>query len=775
MTDPPTGNVEAQAQGNSRQFNLGQGTMNVHLAAERPTTALFTVIPPPDLVGRDQEINALLAGVRGAREAGCPLVVTALQGMAGVGKTALARAVAARLTGEFPDARLEVDLYGFTPGEEPRDPADVLAELLSLAGFQAADLPVSLPGKSQLWRSWLAGRDVLLVLDNARDAAQVRPLLPGAASQCLVLITSRNELDDLDSATRVRLDTLPVADALTLLDRLSGRTVSADDELRGELARLCGYLPLALRPVGALLAEVSDAEVIEAMRSAARPLLHVPTGERAVAAAFNVSYFAANTAEQAMLRACAWHPGPDFDAYSLAALTECAPAVAALALAGLAKRSMLLRLPGRRYAFHDLFLGYTQERASHDDSDVTVADGHERLCAYLFTTVDLATDELLGRAETRGDSYPGPALGSPKQAHDWLTAATAELRNVAHFALASNLPSAVRLSRIVAWWLLMDNRPDQAYALRTETADHCHRGGDRLGQADAMIGLGDVAATRGEYGEASEAYRQARALYEEIGDRLGQAHAMRGLGGVAATWGEYGEASEAYRQARALYEEIGDRLGQADAMIGLGGVARIRGEAAEAAEAYRQARALYEEIGDRLGQAHAMIGLGDVAATWGEYGEAAEAYRQARALYEEIGDRLGQAHAMRGLGGVARIRGEYGEAAEAYRQARALYEEIGDRFGQAHAMIGLGDVARMRGEYGEAAEAYRQARALCEEIGDRLGQANISLSEARMAESRGDSALACVAFARAGRIYGMIGLVYWENHCDQERSRLGCS
>ncbi|MFF3669595.1 tetratricopeptide repeat protein [Microtetraspora malaysiensis] len=756
MTDNPSGRVVAQASGNARQYNLGQGVM--YIGAEPPQVALFTVAPPPDMFGRHGEISDLVTGVRAAREAGRPLLVSAVHGMAGVGKTALARAVAARVTSEFPDARLEIDLYGFTPGENPRDPADVLGELLSLAGFEASDIPEGLRGREQAWRAWMARRRVLLLLDNARTVEQVLPLLPGSsASGCLVMVTSRNSLDGLEAQTRLRLDTLPMADAIRLLeDRAGHRALNSGDLM--ELAQLCGRLPLALRPIGGLLAEMDAADLISLMRDAESRLTELPDMERPVRAAFTVSYEALSEEEKFTLRCCAWHPGPDFDAFSVAALSGIEISKVRARLARLSRASMLTKLPHDRFTFHDLFSGCARRQVADQDSPETIRAGTERLYGALAADVNMATAVLTKDLRSVVGTSTGPRVfESPAQARLWLTSATPELRTAAEAALTASAENALSLGRKVAWWLGFDDRVHQAQTLYVLMRATATRSGDRLGQANAVKGLGDVAWMRHEHEEAAEAYRQARALYEEIGDRYGQAHAAIGLGDVARMRNEYGEAAEAYRQAHASYEEIGDRYGQANAAIGLGHVARMRDECEEAAEAYQQARVLYEEIGYRYGQANAVDGLGDVARMRGEYGEAAEAYRQARALYEEIGYRLGQANAVIGLGDVARMRGEYGEAAEAYRQARVLYEEIGDRLGQANAVIGLGHVARMRDECEEAAEAYRQARALYEEIGYRYGQANAVIGLGDVARMRGEYGEAAEAYRQARALYEEIG------------------
>ena len=424
----PGSNVEARAFGQAQQANAGQGPQYNHFhyygvdpkaRAFRPETTPDTLVPPPDIwTGREEELGRLRQARRQAQEAGRPVVVSAVHGMGGAGKTALARALAAEVAADYPDGRIEIDLFGFTPGHQPRDPGEVLGELLTLVGFDPADIPAHLQAKAGMWRSWLASHRVLLILDNARDAAQVQPLLPGvgAARGCLVVVTSRNQLTELDAAARIRVDTLPPQDAVGLLVQMAGRSqaeICASDEELVELARLCGYLPLALRPVGSLLARLSAAELIEVMRTADRPLKHLEEADRAARTAFTISYQALSPALQEALQACAWHPGPDFDAGSLAAMTGKPRPQAAVRLAELSQRNMLIGLPEGRYTFHDLFWGYARHHIGYHPDAGEVRQARHRLYQHLTTTTDTATNTLTKETIDQGDT----TFTAPIQAH----------------------------------------------------------------------------------------------------------------------------------------------------------------------------------------------------------------------------------------------------------------------------------------------------------------------------------------------------------------------
>lgn len=317
------------------------------------------VAGPTQLVGRTDELQRLTDFGRGGQESYRTLVISALRGMGGVGKTALARAYAERAAERFPDGRMEVDLFGFTSGQEPREPDEVLSGLLRQVGFMPVDVEqYSFAQKGEVWRSWLAGRAALLILDNAHSEDQVRPLLPGAGSASLVLITSRRHLDGLVDARHLTVETLTLSNAVTLLNK--GSAAGTDPDL-ARIAALCGRLPLALLAVRPMLERMQPAALLDLMENASRPLEHLDDADRAVRTAFRVSYEHLDPVLREALRMCGFHPGPDFDAGSLAATWDERTSLVAVRLARLLKHSLLVSSAEGRYAVHDAFLPYVKE------------------------------------------------------------------------------------------------------------------------------------------------------------------------------------------------------------------------------------------------------------------------------------------------------------------------------------------------------------------------------------------------------------------------------
>ncbi|WP_144241195.1 ATP-binding protein [Fimbriimonas ginsengisoli] len=280
---------------------------------------------------------------------------------------------------------------------------------------------------------------------------------------------------------------------------------------------------------------------------------------------------------------------------------------------------------------------------------------------------------------------------------------------------------------------------------------------DKSAQANARIGLAEVASIRNAYAEAEEGYRAALAIYKEVGNRHGEPNALRGLADVASMRGAYAEAEEGYRAAQILYKEIGDRQGEAHALKALADMAKMRDAYPEAEEGYRLALSINKETGDQQGEAHALRGIADVAKMRDAYSEAEEGYRAALTIYKEVGNRHGEANALVRIADVTSLRGAYCEAEEGYRAAQIIYKGVGSPSGEANALDGLANVARMRGAYSEAKEGYRAALTIFKKIGDRRGEANVLGGLAEVARVRDAYAEAEEGYRAAQILYKEIG------------------
>ncbi|TMR25540.1 tetratricopeptide repeat protein [Actinomadura geliboluensis] len=720
-----------EVSGEGRQYNAPHGTINVNEAPGSPRLRLFTVYEAPELIGRQEEIENLVTRIVDARASGRPVVLSAVSGMPGVGKTVLARAAAARLANAFPDARLEVDLLGFTPGENPRTADDALTELLSLAGF--TQIPAGVAAKSGLWRAWLAERSVLLLLDSARSYEQIGPLCPAANSGgSVVLITSRNTLSDVPGAIRLPLDLLSRSAAVDMLIQGSGLAAGqVTEDPWEELAEACGRLPLVLRPISHLLQDNTPRTVLEVLREHQNRLTGLPDIDQSVRAAFEVSFTALPDHLQKFLLACARHPGPDFDARSLSALTGTSVPTARLRLSDLHRHAMIIR-EGARYTLHDLFLAYARDQTSHAPEATRIA--RDGLYRRLADTTQVATSIL---TETFPDDT---SLISPGDARPWLTAATNELRAAAQTALTERSPHARELLLPVCLWLLLNNRYDQATALYAQARDLFKQSGDWYGQATALAGLGEIARLRSDYEQAQRHSVQALNLYKRISDGDGQAAALIGLGEIAWLRTDYEQAERYYTRAHDLCEQVENQAGQADALRGLGELARRRLAIKQAKWCYAQARNLYKQVGSRLGEANTLNVLGHTALMCDGYEQAEHYFTRAHDLYEQFENQAGQAGALNGLGDAALIRNFYEQAKRRDSQAHNAYEQ--------------------------AKRCYTRANHLYEQIGDRLGQAHVALRRAQLAEAQGERQSASVLYAVAAQKYRDIQMSHRMAHCE---------
>nr|BFE30773.1 hypothetical protein GCM10010200_030240 [Actinomadura rugatobispora] len=605
-----------------------------HAPARRRVVIDTRVAPPRSLVGREADLERLTSPPQG--RAGS--VVWVLHGMGGAGKTALARAAAARIADDFPDGRLELDLYGFSPGEKPRPPEEVLTDLLHRVGFRPAEVPVTLAGQAEAWRGWLSGRRVLLLLDNALDEEQVRPLLPGAGAAGLTLVTSRDRLDGLETPHRLPVGALSEDDAVAMLCGLGGR--GGGDGKLAEIAAVCGRWPLALNAVGTLLRDLSPADLLAAMGDLRRPLELVPEGERSVRTAFDLSYRALDVELRTVLHACAWHPGLDYDRDSVAAMLDRPKALTPVHLAALVRRNMLLAVDGR-YRLHDVFRHVARETAEREAPGGAVT-ARRRLQEHLLERLNAALAWLQGVEPAHEPEADMGLFPDPLSARDWLTAASPELEAAA-LAWDEPHPSGpdaelgAALARRTARWFRLDNRTEQALRLSEALERRASREEDFILMADAHCDLAAVFELRGDYEEAEEHYRRARHVYRENGDQRGVAVAHGGIATAKRLRRDHTRVQSRYEAALATFTGLRDRRGCASVLSGLGHVAVGRGEAAEARERYESALELCERIGDRLGAAEALSGLGRAAVLRDALQEAAALFRDAADRYDAIG------------------------------------------------------------------------------------------------------------------------------------------
>src|SRR5215472_14439037 len=506
--------------------------------------------------GRQAEL-AQLMGTLAATVAGSGVVgIYAIDGMAGIGKTTFAVHAAHRLTGSFPDGQFFLPLHAHTPGRAPVDPADALASLLLTAGVPAGQIPPGLDARAGRWRDCVADRRILLLLDDAAGHEQVRPLLPGTAGS-LVMVTSRRRLIALDDATGISLDTLPPAEAATLLVRLTGRAgIGPGDAAVAEITRLCGYLPLA---IGMLASQLRHHPAWPASQLAggladARDRLAVMHAENvSVAAVFGLSYADLTSDQQLLFRRLGLIPGPDFDAHAAAALDGTSLDEVSRRLGELYDQHLIAEPATGRYELHDLRREHARALAAADDPAESDAATGRLLDYYLHTA--LAASQHLPSSNPNLASLPparppesAPVLSTPGQAATWLEAERANLRAAAdHAAVSELLRHAVLIPAAMASFLALRGHWDQVFALKETAVAAAHRAGDRPGQARALMLLSDILFMTGDSAAGTATAEQALALFRDLGDRAGQGDALNGLGRVQQRTGHYPAAATCHQ------------------------------------------------------------------------------------------------------------------------------------------------------------------------------------------------------------------------------------
>ena len=697
-----------------------------------------------------------------------PLCIT---GTAGVGKTALAVRWAHLVRDRFPDGQLYLNLRGYDP-DKPMDPTDALAALLKMLAPDDPATPLDLEERAARYRTAVAGRRMLIVLDNAAAADQVRPLLPGTAG-CVVVVTSRDSLAGLvavHGARRIDLDLLPQPDAVALLRRLVGPRIGNEPDVAVALADLCARLPLALR-VAAELAVSRPAATLSNLVSELRPqgrfdLLSADGDQRAaVRAVFSWSLQHLSAAAARTFVLLGLHPGAHFDSYAVAALIGGAADDARRVLDMLTRAHLIHQVACDRFGMHDLLRSYATDLATGPTSGRRPADADaavDRLFDYYVTTAAAAMRCLHpGEADrwpvVPAPDTPVPDLAGPTAARCWLDTELDNLLAVAaHGAVHGRPTHTIRLSTVLHRYL--DGGHDAAaIAMYRHARDAARRTGDRLAEAHALTALGAAHARAGRHRMAIEHLRTALAHFHQVGDPVGQARALGNLGTVEERLGRYHPAIEHYRQATTRYRQAADLVGEAHALTRLGTVQARLGRTAIATEHLQRAIRLHRRAGHRFGEAWALIGIGEVEARAGRPATAAERHHEALTLFRQLGHRTSEAWALDSLGTTETLLGRRAEAANRHRQALALFRDLGERTGEAWSLNGLGETDSAGGRPSDARAHHTAALTVAEHTGalDQQARAHTGLARAHRATADLDTARA--HYRQASAIYTELG------------------
>ena len=710
-----------------------------------------------DFTGRDDLATRLEELLRAAGDSTAVTVVT-IAGQAGVGKTALAVHLGHRLTGDFPDGQLYVDLRGGGQAR-PAEPVEVLARFLRALGAHGSEIPQTLEERAAEYRSALADRRMLVVLDNAVDEAQVRPLIPGAP-RCAVLVTSRSRLAGLPSSRLVELGVLETGQAVDLLDRIiGGDRAGMEPEAARELARLCGHLPLALRIAGARLATHPGrplAELVSRLADERSRLDELTYGDLEVRTGLSFSHRRLSPASRRLFHLLGHLYAPEFAGWVCAALLDVTRAEAAPLIEELVSAQLLQPAGASRYRLHDLVRLFARESCEEEPRPAIARalGGWLALAEQAHIAVsggDFAT--LHGTAPRWTRDLPG----LPEDPLAWYDTERLNLMMAVHQAASADLDELCWDLVASTYTLLLTRGHNDDWEETLNTALACtRRTGNARGTATMLMGHGLLGAYRQDYAHAAGALEESVRTFRELGERQGLVYALGVAAHVDGMLGRFDhavmlheEALETHRASGDLGAEVlllrslgqllveigrldqarphleralvagrdGDRRIHAEVLYWLGQLHLAAGEPEQAEPAFKEMLVIAEELADPREEAEARYGLGLVRLRTGALGAAAGLFRQALALNRPLGEPLTDGRIRTALGLVHHRHGEFQQAIGYLTEAAGIFDEIGAPLWRARAYRALGDTYAARGDQAAAEAARDRALTLFTDLG----------------------------------------------------------
>lgn len=734
---PPSPNASA---------SVGTGTPRPTLPTPRQLpadTRLFT--------GRHTELDeltSLAASGPGVQRADT-VVISAINGMGGVGKTALAVRAAHRLRDQYPDGQLFIDLHGYAADLDPVAPEDALDYLLRSLGVPAQTIPGDLETRTTLYRSKLADTRTLILLDNAANAAQVRPLLPEAPG-CLVLVTSRNRLTSLDGAHLLALDVLPHHDAVALLREVAGPTraanLDAHPEAAAELTALCAHTPLAIRIVAArlrhestLTVEALTAELAEESNRLAR----LQDEDRDLTTVFNASLRTLPEPAQHLFRLLGLIPGPDFDLYAAAHLTATDLPTAEHHISTLLDHNLLIQHTPARYRLHDLLRAHARTLAAGDPGSQSALT---RLVDFYVATAcaadNLTSTRTIQPRRTQGPEPADPAVEftDSASAQTWIRTERVELLAV----IESPDTDSVRRDALIeamTGFHATDGPWVTAEHLQKVLITSARTRKDSLLEASALGELGRLEDRLGKPHDADGHLGRALTIYRRLGDEQGEAITLEAIGTHHFRRGAYRLATEHFELAVAVFRRIGPPEKLANLLFWLGNMAHARGSNAIARRNFDEALEIYQESESIVGIASALLVRSRTAYALGEFDAVIPILDAGLALARQAKHRLHTSNYLQEIARQKLLIGEYADAGALLDKALEIQVEIGFRIGEANVWWEHGRIAVAYGRHDEAFERFTKALETFVEIGARTNEAGARHELAKLHHAMGNAHL----------------------------------
>jgi len=732
------------------QFEAASARLREHLGTEpgEQLTALYEAIrrrelDPPAVTVRQRgfpprQLPADVAGFTGrvdelallhetlvTRDRTGPVVISAIDGAGGVGKSGLAIHAAHRVADAFPDGQLYVDLRGATEGLPPLEPVEVLGRFLRALGVAGTDIPSQEDEAAAWFRTQAAGRRLLVVLDNAVDEAQVRPLLPGTAG-CGVLVTSRRTLAGLGTASHLRLDVLTPAEAGDLLGVLVGPDrVAAEPAAAGDVAQRCGYLPLALRIAGARLAARPRwplAALADRLARERHRLDELEISDLGVRASFAVSHRQLRPAEATAFATLGTWDGPDIGLPLAAHLLDVPDEVAERVLDRLVDASLLETSRPGRYRLHDLLRLYARERAEVALSEPGRMAALDRALHWYVATVwhTLALqrpgDPRLDRIEPEWLTG-GLRFANTTEALSWLDAERGNLLAAATQAAGTSVAGAVpRLVPGMFVFFLQRGYWHECVRLNRTALGVAVRSGDRLAEAQVLSDLAGAYEFQGNPDDALDCLQRSLDIHQELDNPAGRAAILNNLGIFHSRQGRYAEALDYVQQSLAINLGLDNRNRQALNLDTLAALYARQRRYEEALDCYERSLPIHRELGGRWDEAKILNRAAEIYTRLHRYDDATACVEQSLAICDELDSRAGRASNLDVLGTIHQARHRYAEALDCHRRSVDIFRDLGQRQDEAEALHHASAALEALGRTDEAAAQRREALAIYDQL-----------------------------------------------------------
>jgi tetratricopeptide (TPR) repeat protein len=666
--------------------------------------------PIAEFTGRARDLAELSDG------AGAMGQIVAIEGMPGVGKTALAVKLAHELAEHFPDARIYLHLHAHDPQRPPETASAALSKLLRAIGVAPKQIPRELADRVRLWRQAMEGKRALILLDDAAESAQVRPLLPGNPD-CQVIITSRRHLTGIDRARHHRLGVLPDDEAAALFTRIAAVSSTAVTEV----VRLCGGLPLA---IGQAATRLRDGQVssIEALVEDLRRPHEDIAGLRdpALTGSFETSYRALPPTRRRVFRRLGLSPVSELTVPAVAVLAGISVAEAEQSLTGFVEHYLLEGISPGRYRMHDLVRQYALARARREESAFDCHRAIGRMLDYYLGRAYLADRVLFPHHARPGippADIPIEGFADEAAAREWLTAESRNLFHLVRYAADHEWNrQVIDYARAVARYFDSTAQWEEAEAIQ--------RRGLNVAlcleppQAAAWIRL-NLSVIQWRVGQVADAIANAEET-GQIGRRMREpgieAAALDHIGLVMWSCSKYREALAHFAEARDLYHVSGDSHGTAECLNHVGMMLAQTGRHQEALRSFEDALEIYHSIGDERGEATTLSNLANTYLQLGYHRDAYELLRKSQDIYRTIPGRRNIAILKNNLGDVERYRGRLDSALECYREALSEYAAIGDRINESNALNNIGVTLFQMEKYNQALIHHKMAMSIAERI-----------------------------------------------------------